>query len=445
MPDDRLTALAAEAYRYGFPLVFDLGQVERFTQVGMGSLAAAPFNTFSHAGKLAGPDDTFVSVNNDTVYSIAQLDVSGGPLLLDVPDTAGRYYVLQFVDAWTNNFAYVGRRATGTQAGRFLLAPPGWEGETPAGARRITLPTVVATIVGRFACDGEADLPAVAALQGQLALTPPEPAGATTPGVPSAGSGLPDAIAFYERLRVWAAAFPPSPAEQELQQRFADLGLLDPHSSLTDAPAELVAALVDGFAAGREQLEAATRGGGDDEPGAWSALVHLFDYNVDALELGTLDTPEWKLADRAQAHTMRAIAARVGLWGNHAYEAFYAQVFDDADGRQLNGAHRYELRFETLPPVDAFWSLTMYDTPDYFLVANALGRYSIGDRTPGLHYAPDDSLTLVLQREAPDDPGRRANWLPTPLGDFRPMMRLYQPHAEVLDGSYRLPAIVRVG
>lgn len=136
--DERLTALAAEAYVYGFPLVFDLSQVERFTRDGMGSLAAAPFNAFSHASKLAGPEDTFVSVNNDTLYSIAQLDVSGGPLLLDVPDTAGRYYVLQFVDAWTNNFAYVGRRATGTAAGRFLLAPPGWTARRPrarAGSR----------------------------------------------------------------------------------------------------------------------------------------------------------------------------------------------------------------------------------------------------------------------------------------------------------------------
>lgn len=305
---------------------------------------------------------------------------------------------------------------------------------------------MIATIVGRFACEGEADLPAVAALQAQLTLTPLEPAGATTPpGVPSAGSGLPEAIAFYERVRVWAAAFPPSAAEQRLQQRFGDLGLLDRHSSLADAPSELSAALDAGFSAGREQLEAATRGGADGAPGAWSSLVHLFDYNVDALELGTLDTPQWKLPDRADAHTKRAIAARVGLWGNHAYEAFYAQVYDDADGRQLNGAHRYELRFETLPPVDAFWSLTMYDTPGYFLVANPLGRYSIGDRTPGLHYAADGSLTLVMQREAPEDPDRRANWLPTPAGDFRPLMRLYQPREEVLDGSYRLPPIVRTG
>ena len=137
MTDD-LAALAADAYVYGFPLVIDLQAVGG--GVDMGSLAPAPFNSFSHASKLAGPEDRFVSINNDTIYSIAQVDVSGGPVLLCVPDTAGRYYVLQFVDAWTNNFAYVGRRATGTAAGSFLLVPPGWKSDPPDGASVIEFP-----------------------------------------------------------------------------------------------------------------------------------------------------------------------------------------------------------------------------------------------------------------------------------------------------------------
>ena len=183
MSDD-LAALAADAYIYGFALVFDLQQVSRFTREGMGSLAPAPANIFSHAQKLAGPDDRFVSINNDTIYSIAQVDVSGGPVLLRVPDTAGRYYVLQFVDAWTNNFAYVGRRATGTAAGAFLLVPPGWQGDTPAGTQVIEFPTTVGTIVGRWACDGQADLAAVRALQNGLSL---EPHGSPAPlkGIPA--------------------------------------------------------------------------------------------------------------------------------------------------------------------------------------------------------------------------------------------------------------------
>ncbi len=167
---DDLAALAADAYIYGFPLTFDLRAVGG--DIDMGLLARVPFNSFSHASKLAGPADRFVSINNDTIYSIAQVDVSGGPVLLRVPDTAGRYYVLQFVDAWTNNFAYVGRRATGTAAGSVLLVPPGWKPDAPGGIPVIEFPTDVATIVGRWACDGPADLAAVRALQGGLSLEP---------------------------------------------------------------------------------------------------------------------------------------------------------------------------------------------------------------------------------------------------------------------------------
>jgi hypothetical protein len=131
--NDDLEALAADACIYGFPLVFDLQMVGGQAELGM--IAPAPFNSFSHASRLAGPDDRFVSINNDTIYSIAQIDVSGGPVLLRVPDTAGRYYVLQFVDAWTNNFAYVGRRATGTQTGSFLLTRQDGRGIRPARHR----------------------------------------------------------------------------------------------------------------------------------------------------------------------------------------------------------------------------------------------------------------------------------------------------------------------
>ena len=125
----------------------------------------APFNTFVHATEPAGPRDTFVSVNNDTLYSMAYLDMSGGPLRLTVPDAAGAYYGLQFVDAWTNNVAYVGTRATGTEAAEFLLVPPGWTGTAPDGASVIPIPTTIAVIVGRTAFHGRDNLPRVRALE----------------------------------------------------------------------------------------------------------------------------------------------------------------------------------------------------------------------------------------------------------------------------------------
>ena len=436
MSDD-LAALAADAYVYGFPLIFDLqaagGGIE------MGLLAPAPFNSFSHASKLAGPEDRFVSINNDTIYSIAQVDVSGGPLLLRVPDTAGRYYVLQFVDAWTDNFAYVGRRATGTAAGSFLLVPPGWKAAAPDGTPVIEFPTDVATIVGRWACHGPADLEAVQALQSGLSL---EPYGTPAPlkGLP-APAAVPAELAFFEQLRTWMQAFPPSGPDRAYQQRFAPLGLLDPVTSYADCPPGLARALTAGAGAAKQKIEATLKEGGlAPVVNGWTLTFHMFDYNLDHLGPGTIDDPAWKIADRDTSYLARALAARGGLWGNHGYEAAYPMTYTDAGGNQLDGHHRYVLRLEKDPPVDAFWSLTMYDLPDFYLVANAIDRYSIGDRTPGLRRGADGSLTIVIQHEQPADTG---NWLPAPAAPFRPIMRLYQPQAAVLDGTYKIPPITK--
>lgn len=196
MAADDLGALAVEAFFYGFALVFDLQELERFIRDGMGSVPAAPPNTFSHARQLAGPAETFVSINNDTVYSLANVDVSGGPVRFDVPDTAGRYYVMQFVDVWTNNFAYVGHRATGTDAGSFLLVAPDWDGEPPAGAPVIRFPTTFATIVGRWAVSGEDDLPAVHKLQDSLKLTPTGE-GRGLPWLPTPADGFRPLLRMY--------------------------------------------------------------------------------------------------------------------------------------------------------------------------------------------------------------------------------------------------------
>jgi hypothetical protein len=173
--------------------------------------------------------------------------------------------------------------------------------------------------------------------------------------------------------------------------------------------------------------------------------MHGFDYNLDHLGLGTLDRPDWTFPDRAEAYAMRAAAARGGLWGNHGYEATYAMAWTDVDGEPLDGArHRYELRLDPTPPVDAFWSLTMYDASDFYLVANAINRYSIGDRTAGLRSGDDGSVTIYVQQDAPEN-GRRSNWLPAPGGRFRPLMRMYQPRADILDGGYILPAFTKAG
>ena len=444
MADSDLASLAGEAYIYGYPLVADLDEVVRFTRTGMGSVPAAPFNQFSHARTLAGPADTFVTINNDTLYSIAQFDLSAGPLELAVPDTAGRYYVLQFIDAWTNNFAYVGKRASGTAAASYLVTPPSWDGEVPDGVTQISAPTRVASILGRWACDGVDDLPAVHALQDQLSLHPQQE-GAAADGVPEPSADVPDELGFFERLRTWMRAFPPAPEDQNYQQRFGPLGLLDEATPYRDPPAALSQALTDGLAAAKQRLEEFTRTGTVQKVNGWMMGLHMFDYNLDFFGPGTVDAPQWKKPDRTTAYPERALSARVGLWGNHAYEATYAQTFEDDHGEQLTGSRRYSIRFPQQPPVDGFWSLTMYDIPRYYLVDNPINRYSIGDRTPGLRYSPDGSLTILLQHDPPDGDDQQANWLPTPAGDFRPIMRLYQPGPAILDGTYKLPPIRRIG
>ncbi|MFF5920804.1 DUF1254 domain-containing protein [Streptomyces flavochromogenes] len=441
---DNLADLAADAYVYGYPLVFDASMISAFMHKGFGSLPPTPFNRFGHSTKLATPDAHFVSVNNDTVYSIAQVDLSGGPVLLHVPDTAGAYYVLQFVDVWSSNFAYLGQRATGTEEGDWLITPPGWSGTAPDGVRGvIDAPTAVISIVGRNACDGPEDMPRVQALQQQLTLTPLDKTAHRT-GLPTPDPDAPEELRFYEQLRVWMADFPPAGPDQDHQERFQPLGLLEEGPSpYVNAEPALVKALTEGLATGKARVEAAANppAEGERPPGAWVMNPHLFDYNLDHFGVGTLDTPQWRIADREASYLVRAGAARSALWGNHGYEAVYAHTFTDADGEQLNGSRSYTLRFEEQPPVESFWSVTMYDTPDYYLVENPVGRYSLGDRTPGLVYGEDGSLTVVIQRERPEDPAEAANWLPAPAGDFRPMIRLYTPGPSVLDGTYRLPPI----
>ena len=436
---------AAEVYIYGYPLVYDLQEVANFVE-GAGSFPVqAPYNSFAYARRLLGPETKFVSPNNDTLYVIAMMDVRQGPVVLHVPDTHDRYYVLQFIDAWSNNFAYIGRRATGTAEASFLLTDPAYDGPVPDGMTVLQAPTGVFTIGGRVQVDGDADLPAVHALQDQFTLTPL--AGGASPGqvtgVPKPDPQVGDDLRWWEQFRVALAAFPPPQADAPFVALAERFGATAAESPYVDPDPELVELLTAGHQAGQAKIEELGKAGGD-AAGGWTSALHMFDYNMDHLRLGTIDAPEWKIADRSKAYVTRAVAARAGLWGNHGYEANYAFAWTDADGQPLDGANRYELRLEEPPPVEAFWSLTMYDVPDFYLVANPIDRYSIGDRTSGLRTAADGSVTISMQTDSPG-PDKEPNWLPTPKGRFRPILRMYQPQKAILDGAYVLPPVRKVG
>lgn len=442
---DALTALAAEAYVYGSPLVRQLSAVRACLQEGCGALAPAPFNDFAHADGPATPGTHVPFAPADLVDALAQLDLSGGPVRLHVPDTAGAYYVLQFVDAWGNAFAYLGPRATGTGEGDWLVVPPGWSGTVPdVVSGVIDAPTSVVSVVGRLACDGREDMPRVRALQQELTLTHLGDRAHRT-GLPATESGVPGELRFFEELRVWMADFPPAAADRAYQDRFQPLGLLEEGiSPYVSAGPSLARALGRGLALGRLRVEEAARrpvAGGP--PGSWQTVPHLRDYNLDHLGVGTLGSPEWRIPDREASYLVRAVAARRGRWLPHGYEAVYAHTSRDSRGHSLTGAHRYVLHLAQPPPVRAFWSLTVYDSPGGHLVVNASDRYAIGDRTPGLVYGADGSLTLHLSAERPEAPEAAANWLPVPAGAFVPLMRLHLPEQPVLDGTYVLPPFER--
>ncbi|MCU0502400.1 MAG: DUF1254 domain-containing protein [Anaerolineae bacterium] len=442
--------LAAEAFLYGYPLVYNLHEIAKFPAgPNLAQPKALPYNTFGYARTLLDPQAHFVSPNNDTLYLVAMCDVRADPLVLHVPDTHDRYYVLQFVDAWTNNFAYIGRRATGTAEARYLLAAHDYNGAVPAGMRVVHAPTGVFAIVGRIAVNGEADLPTAHALQDQFTLTPlcVYQGGATSQpaaGVPQADSRVGPDLKWWEEFRVALAAFPPPAVDAPFLAISRQFGLTSAESPYIAPDPALAKILMTGQKAAEDKLEELVKSAAKPVNG-WQNILHVFDYNNDYFEIGTLQDPQWRIPDRKIAYVTRTIAARAGLWGNHGYEANYQIVYVDADNQPLNGENRYELRLPAPPPVDAFWSLTMYDAHDFYLVENVLKRYSIGDRTPGLKYDADGSLTIYLQKDSPGA-DKEANWLPAPqTGHFRPIMRMYQPQQPILDGSYLLPAIKRVG
>ena len=279
----------------------------------------------------------------------------------------------------------------------------------------IHAPTRLFTIGGRFLVNGTADVPNVARLQDALALIPlsryPELPDLTARAVwdwplPRSAPEVPEDLAFWEMLRTFMAAYPPHPDDVTDQEQFAPLGLLAGESPYVVADPDLAEVLRAGEKAARDHIETQSQQAFAPRNN-WQAVRELFNYNAHFFEFGTIDDPEWRIADPHRSRLVRAIAARIALDGNHAYEAFYPATFLDAGGRQLTGQDRYVLHFEEPPPVDGFWSLTMYDVPQFMFVDNPIDRYAIGDRTEGLRCNADGSLDIYLHTTPPNRSARR--------------------------------------
>lgn len=429
--------IAQEAYLFGYPLlVMETSKwVMTTAETSSGNTEKAGVNQFDHAKTFPDPDFTdVVSPNADTLYSQAWLDLSASPVVLTVPEISpDRYYVMQCLDGWTNVFTSVGTRETGNGSGVYLLTGPGWTGTVPANMVQLKSPTNLVWILGRTETRGPADYPAVHKIQeaydlrmlDRNAVVPPPPPGTDTKTAPSLQmDALDDPGVFYSRLCRLMSDNPPAAADKPLIDRMALIGMIPGASYDLDALSDDMREAVNaGFAAGRAKLADELLKPQGTRRGAWSVMPD---------NIGRFGTD----------YLFRAVIARIALGANLPEEAIYPAARTDVSGEALDGASKYEIRFEKgqLPPVRAFWSITMYNDMQFF-VDNPIDRYAIGDRDTLIEGA-DGSVTLYVQHESPGE-ALESNWLPAPEGGFNMIMRLYLPDRTILDGTWPMPALTK--
>jgi len=433
-------AIAKEAVIYGFPLV-DSYRIQYSYFVDRSSPEfKAPWNTLVNNARVYTPDDKAIQTpNSDTPYSYVGADLRAEPLVFTVPEVEkGRYYSLQFIDMYTFNFAYIGSRATGNGAGSYLLAGPRWKGDKPKGIKSvIRSETEFAFVLYRTQLFNPGDIENVKKIQAGYKVQPlsqflGKPAPASPPAVdfmkPLTAEQERTSLQFFNVLDFVLGFCPTHPSEKALMARFAklDIGADKTFDEKALSP-ELRKAIEDGMA------------------DAWKAFT---DYKTTELDTGRKTSADG-FGTRAflkNDYMGRLASAVLGIYGNSKDEAIYPAYFVDADKQKLDGANRYTLRFAPgqLPPVHAFWSLTMYELPASLLFSNSLNRYLINSpMLPGLKRDGDGGITLYVQSEAPGA-DKEANWLPAPKGPFFVVMRLYWPQPAAVKGEWKAPPLQRM-
>lgn len=435
---DEAAEIAVESYIYAYPLVLMDTSRQVMTNAGEGAPTegfAAPVNQFKHLREF--PDATFTDVvrpNADTLYSTLWFDVSKEPLVVDVPDSGGRYYLLPMLDFWTDVFASPGKRTTGTGAQTFAITGLGWKGDLPKGVRGIAAPTAQGWLIGRTQTNGKADYDAVHKFQDGLKAVPLSKWG--QPYTPPAGKFDPkqdmsapveqvekmSAAAFFARFVELTKMNPPHENDHPVLDRMARIGLV-PGQAFNPTP-DLKAALEKAVPVAQQRIKGYFVNAGRMANG-WSML---------SSPVGTYATDYLK----------RALVADMGLGANVVEDAIYPTARGDSEGRPFDSGRKYVIRFtkEQIPPVRAFWSLTMYNDRQFF-AANPISRYAIGDRD-NLKIDADGSLTLYIQRDSPGA-DRESNWLPAPKeGGLSMNLRLYWPKLSALDGTWAPAPVKRI-
>ncbi|PTR23909.1 MULTISPECIES: DUF1254 domain-containing protein [unclassified Pseudomonas] len=429
-------AIGVDAYIYFYPLLsMDITR-KQFTNIEPGKeFGKGPMNMFVSVPQY--PPAEFkgvVRANFDTLYSIAWLDLTKEPLVIAAPDTDGRFYLLPMLDMWTDVFASPGWRTTGTEAGQFLVTPPGWTGTVPDGMSHLPAPTPFVWVIGRTKTDGAADYAAVHKIQAGYTVTPlsrlgKEPEAVTVKIDPAVDMKTPPKIQVDSMS---AANYFTYAAEL--------LKVNPPHS--TDQPMLAQIKRI-GIEAGKPfdmdaldpQIQAALQTVPQDAQALMTWKVPTLAREVNGWSMNT-DT----MGVYGNYYLKRAIVTQVGLGANLPEDAIYPLNIGDSNGKSLDGANKYVLHFSKgqTPPVSAFWSITLYD-PEGFQVGNSLNRFAVSSWMPFKANA-DGSLDLYFQNESPGK-DLEANWLPAPKGPFNLTMRLYGPKAEALNGQWNPPAV----
>lgn len=441
--EDEAFAIGADVYSYAFPLV--LMELTRRVATNVADPSPkhgyAPMNRFAHAEAYADASNRdVVRPNADTLYSTLWFDVGTAPLVLTLPDMGSRYHVIPIYDMWTDVFATLGTRTNGNGGGNFALVGPKWKGRLPAGMRSIVSPTEVGWIIGRIQTNGASDYANVHELQAGLTATPLSAWGepyTPPPGLVDSSADMTSPPAKLEKLTaqeffgLFAELLkrnPPHAADNPIVLRMERLGIVPGRSfSMGNAPETVQRALTRAVPAAFRLMKERgpfLRSGGAGRRDGW---------NISRGAYGTY----------GNEYLLRSFIAYRGLGALPAQEATYPALETDADDKPLAGDSNYVLHFgkDQIPPVKAFWSLTMYG-PDMFFVENPINRYAIGDRDQ-LTFNTDGSLDLYIQRESPGK-GKESNWLPSPSGRFDLTLRLYWPQPQALDGRWMPPALRRL-
>ncbi|MGV0645801.1 DUF1254 domain-containing protein [Mycolicibacterium sp. XJ2546] len=437
---EQARAIAKEAYIYGFPLVDSCRIQYSYFVDRQDPEYRGGFNEVHSEARLFTPEDKAVQTPNaDTPYSMLGVDLRTEPLVLTVPRIEqDRYYSLQFIDGYTYNVAYIGSRTTGNDGGKYLLTGPDWDGPKPEGIDEvIRFDTQLGSVIYRTQLFGPADLPNVEEIQAGYTATPlsaylNQPAPEPAPPIDFVPPLRPDqqrtSPQFFEILGFTLRSMPTLPEEKELRERFASIGI-GPDG---DFEADKLSA----------QMRSAVQAGMAD---AW---VELDTLTKDKIETGEVGSAQFfgTAADLNGNYLYRMAGAVYGIFGNTAAEAVYPGLAVDATGAPLTGANDYVVKLPAgqLPPVNAFWSVTMYEMPQSLLVNNPIQRYLINsEMLPGLVPDPDGGYTVYVQNASPGL-AREANWLPAPKGPFQMVMRLYWPKPDALNGTWKPPQVVKV-